>query len=73
MWGPFPIVTVGAWLSRLSEDGADPFTSPCRMGLQLERELGGLIWKSPIVGLGVPSFFIEVCCGPGDQERWALA
>jgi hypothetical protein len=32
-----------AWLLRLSKDNADPFVSPCRMGLQPEREFGGLI------------------------------
>jgi hypothetical protein len=35
----------GARLSSLSKDGADPFVSPCHMGLRLKRELGGLIWS----------------------------
>ena len=63
----------GARLSRLSEDDADPFMSLSRMGLQLEFELSGLVRESPTVGLGAPSFHIRASCGPGDQERWALA
>jgi hypothetical protein len=63
----------GARLSRLSEDDADPSVSPCHMGLQHERELGGLIWESPTIGLGAPSFSIGSYPGLGDQERWALA
>ena len=63
----------GARLSRLSKDSVDPFMSPCHMGLPLERELGGLIRESPIVGPGMPSFLIKACRGLGDQEHWALA
>ena len=63
----------GALLSRLGEDDADPFASPCRMGLRLERELSGLVWELPTVGLGAPSFLTRAYCGSGDQERWALA
>jgi hypothetical protein len=59
----------GARLSRLSEDGADPFVSLCCMGLRLERELGEIVWESPTVGPGAPSFLIGTCRGPGDQER----
>ena len=58
----------GALLSRLGEDDADPFASPCRMGLRLERELGELVWELPTVGLGAPSFFIRACCGLGVRE-----
>ena len=63
----------GARLSKLSEDDADPFMIPCRMGLRLERELGGLIWESPTIGPGAPSFLNGAYRGLGDQERWALA
>jgi hypothetical protein len=55
-------------LSRLSDDGADPFMSLCHIGLQLERELGELVWELPTLGPGVPSFFIIAYHGLGDQE-----
>ena len=63
----------GARLSRLSKDDVDPLMSPCRMGLQLERELGGLIWELPTIGPGALSFLIGACRGSGDKERWDLA
>ena len=59
----------GAQLSRLIKDDANPFLSMCRMGLQLERWLDELIWESPTVVLGVPSFLIGACHGLGDRER----
>ena len=43
------------------------------MGLRLEQELGELVWESPTVGLGVPSFLIGAYHGPGDQDHWDLA
>jgi hypothetical protein len=39
----FSSVMDDAWLSRLSKDNVDPSMSPCHMGLQPEREFGGLI------------------------------
>jgi hypothetical protein len=39
----FSSVMDGARLSRLSEDGVDPFMSPCFLRLRLERELGELV------------------------------
>jgi hypothetical protein len=42
------------------------------MGLQLEQELGRLVWESLTVGLEAPFFLIRACCGSGDQERYAL-
>ena len=63
----------GVRLSRLSKDDADPFVSLGCMGLRLERELSGLVWELPTVGLGAPSFLTRAYCGSGDQERWALA
>ena len=57
MLGAFSFsVLDGARLSKLSEDDADPFVSPCRMGLRLQRELGGLVWESSNVGLGRTPF-----------------
>ena len=62
-----------ARLSGPSEDDVDPFVSLCRMGLQLERGLDGLVWELPTLGLGVPYFVIGAYRGPGDQERRAMA
>jgi hypothetical protein len=58
----------GARLSRLSEDSANPFMSPCRIGLRLERELGKLILELLTVGPGAPSFSIGAYHGLGDQK-----
>jgi hypothetical protein len=55
-----------ARLSRLGDDGADPFVSLCHTSLRLEQGLDELVWELSSLGLGTPSFLI------GDAVDWVI-